>query len=463
VPDAAARVVPTPFGEFPVDLETALGLAGAENPTIALAREAVAASLAAQLQARALLLPSLNAGGNYRNHQGNLQAGTGRILSVDSQSLYVGSGAGAVGSGTALVPGVRVFAHLADAIYEPHAAAHRVAGRRLDALAVRNDVLLDVASAYLDLVGAEARLLALRESEADYRAVARQTAAFARTGQGRQADADRARADLLLSQADLQRAQEEAEAAAAELARLLNFDPAVRLRPPAGLVPLVELVDPRAGLEELVQVAVRNRPEVGARSEDVAFNEVRLREERARPLLPLLSAGFSAGGFGGGSDLVDTRFGHFDGRTDADVYAVWTLRNFGLGDVAVWRERRAEVGEAEAARAAVIARVRQEVAEAYALAADRRGEAETARRRLASASEAFREDLTRARNLEGRPIEVLNSAGLLRAAREDYVRAVVGYDQAEFRLFVALGQPPTLAVPAANAACNPPHDLGSGK
>ena len=454
-PKVVATVQPS-VAEYGVDLETVLGLAGAENPTIALAREAVEASLALQLQARALLLPDLNAGGNYHNHQGNLQGSTGLIRTVDSQSLYVGAGARSLAAETVAFPGVRVFAPITDAIFEPHAAAHRVAGRRLDALAVRNEVLLDVVDAYLELIGAEARLLALRQSEADYQAVEVQTAAFARTGQGRQADADRSRAELLLLQADIERGQEVAEVAAAELARLLDFDPAIRIRPPAGLVPLVELVSPQTGLGELVQTAVQNRPEIGARSEDVAFNRVRLTEERARPFLPLLSAGFSAGGFGGGSNLVDSRFGHFDGRTDADVYAVWTLRNFGLGDAAIQRERRAEVGEAEAARAAVIDRVRQEVAEAYASAAERRGEVETARRRLASASAAYRADLTRAKNLQGQAIEVLNSASLLRAAREDYVRAVVGYDQAEFRLFVALGQPPPLAVPAAEAASNPP-------
>ena len=444
-PSAAHSVAPPPYAEYAIDLQSGLGLAGAENPTIALAAEAVQASLAEQLQARALLLPTLNAGGNYRNHQGHLQGSTGLIRTVDSQSLYFGAGARSLAAESVAFPGVRVFAHLADAFYEPHAAAHRVVGRRLDAQAVRNDVLLQVVTRYFDLVGAEARLLALRESESDFRAVAEQTAAFARADQGRQSDADRARADLLLLLADLQRGQEEAEAAAAELARLLDFDPAVRLRPPTGLVPLFKLVDPRAGLEELVRTAVRSRPEVGARSADVAFAQVRLREEKARPLLPLLSAGFSAGEFGGGSNLTDTRFGHFAGRTDADLFAIWSLRNFGLGDVAVRRERQAEVGQAEAELAQAIDRVRQEVAEAHSLAADRRGEVDAARSRLASASAAYRADVTRAKNLEGRPIEVLNSASLLRSSREDYIRAVVGYDQAEFRLFVALGQPPTAA------------------
>ena len=42
-----------------------------------------------------------------------------------------------------------------------------------------------------------------------------------------------------------------------------------------------------------------------------------------------------------------------------------------------------------------------------------------------TAQDAFQQDLKRARNLEGRPIEVLDSAKLLNAARQDYVGALI--------------------------------------
>jgi outer membrane protein TolC len=96
----------------------------------------------------------------------------------------------------------------------------------------------------------------------------------------------------------------------------------------------------------------------------------------------------------------------------------------------------------------VINVIRREVAEARALAASRRREYEVARRQLDTAGEAYRLDLLRTRNLAAKalPIELLNSANLLTAARQDLVRALIAYDQAQFQLFVALGQPPTLAV-----------------
>jgi outer membrane protein TolC len=371
-----------------------------------------------------------------------LQSAAGIIREVNREAFYGGLGAAAVGAGTVGFPGIRITAHLADAFFEPTATRQAVVGRQFDALATRNTILLEVATRYLTLAGAETTLQVVRQSERDLGEIARITDDFARVGQGRQGDADRARSQALLLHTVEQRAEEDVAVASAELARLLRADPAIRLRPTVP-VPVVELVDAAANLEELIQIALRNRPEVGARSADVAVNQTRLRKERVRPFLPFISAGYSAGEFGGGSNLSDVRFGHFAGRTDIDVLAVWSLQDFGLGNLAVQRRQRARVDEAVAERSRVINLIRREVADAQALAAARRREYDLARRRVETAEQAFRLDLIRARNLAAKalPIEVLNSATLLTTARQDLIRALVAYDQAQFQLFVALGQP----------------------
>jgi outer membrane protein TolC len=438
--------IPPAFAAYPIDLASALTLAGVDNPTIALAEEAVRASQADLLLARALMLPTLNAGLNYRLHRGNLLSSSGIVRDVNIDSLYLGAGASARGAETVGIPGVRILAHVADAVFEPRIAALAVTGRRFEAVATRNEVLLEVVTRYLDLAGAEERLRALQLTEGELGEVSRLTANFARTGQGRESDAERARTQELLARAETQRAEEEVAAAAAELARLLDIDPSIRLRPTGDPLALIQLVDPRLGLEDLVRIAVSNRPEVGAGSAAVALNQERYREERVRPFVPLLSVGYSAGTFGGGSNQVEPRFGRFDGRSDFDVYAFWTLANFGLGNLAVQRARQAEVGQAEAERVDVIDRVRREVADATAQVAARRREVDAARRKLAAAQQGARLDLIRVRNLEGLPIEVLNSLRLLNAARQELIRAAIGYNQAEFQLFVALGQPPTWAL-----------------
>ena len=69
-----------------------------------------------------------------------------------------------------------------------------------------------------------------------------------------------------------------------------------------------------------------------------------------------------------------------------------------------------------------------------------------AQRQLATAEAGFREELTRTRGGVGLPIEVVNSLDLLTRARQDVITAIIEYDQAQFRLFVALGNPPAVAV-----------------
>src|SRR5262249_49433583 len=137
--------------------------------------------------------------------------------------------------------GVRLFAHLGDAAYEPLAARQQVSVRRSESVAVQNAVLLDVSSAYLALVGAEARLAILNRGEADLAEMLRLTVAHAKAGQGRLADVNRASANLELLRSDLQRAQEDVAVASARVCRLLNLDPSTRLRSPGGAVHAIRL------------------------------------------------------------------------------------------------------------------------------------------------------------------------------------------------------------------------------
>jgi outer membrane protein TolC len=441
-PETLLHTAHSELPEEVIDLQTALARAGVDNPTIASALEAVRASQARQLQAEAMLLPTLHGGASFDWHQGKLQTGQGAIIDVERQSAYVGAGAYAVGAGTVAVPGILLSAHLGDALFEPQAASSQLAARQLDSQATRNAVLLSVANSFFALADAEARLKAMQQSEADFAEIAKMTASFAKAKQGSPADAQRAETDLLLHHAAAQGIEEEAGVASAELTRLLNVDPNIRLRSPPDNLPLLQLVDPRDVLERLIQIALANRPEIAARSAEVAVTETELRKEKVRPLLPVLAVGFSAGGFGGGGSQADTSFGHWSSRTDFDVIAYWTLQNFGLGNLAQQRDRRAKVGEAIAERARLIDSVRQEVAEAYTLSATRQQQMEVALLRMQTAQRAFQQDLTRARNLQGRPIEVLDSAKQLSTARQDYLRALTGFNRAQIQLFVSLGNPP---------------------
>ena len=139
----------------PIDLPSALRLAGVQNPEILLAQERVVEAVAARQFAAAQFLPNLNAGFNFDVHNGVLQQATGNILRVNRDSLYVGLGANAVAAGTVNIPGIVWAGSTSDTIFNALISRQIVRQREFASQARRNEMLLRVAAAYLELLRAE--------------------------------------------------------------------------------------------------------------------------------------------------------------------------------------------------------------------------------------------------------------------------------------------------------------------
>ncbi len=457
-------VIPAAGEEYVIDLPTALRLAESSNPTIALGRQAIVEAVALQGGARALLLPSLNAGSNYHLHSGALQTSFGELRNLNSQSIYIGGGARTLAAETVAVPAVRIFSHLGDALFAPLAAGQIVCARNADSIAIDNSTLLLVVQRYLDLAMAESSLDAIHQGEDSMRVIVLATAAFARTGQGREGDFNRARADALLLHNEEQQLQEEVAVASAALSRVLHLDPSVRLRTQPGMLEIVQLVNPKYDVQTLVEMAQTARPELAARMSEISAAEYRVRQENTRPFLPVVSVGFSGGAFGGGGNFNpgQSMFQTFGGRTDFDVMAVWSVQNLGFGNSALQKRTRAERDQAIAARGLMANRVAREVGDAYAKSESRKRQLSIARQRLESAITGAQEELQRTRGGESLPIEGLNSVRLLGEAGMAMVQAVGGYDQAQFELFVAIGQTPESSLPdPGRREPKPPVDSGN--
>ena len=436
-------IIPSAADDFVIDLGAALHLAETQNPRMAIAREIVNEAIAQHSEARALLLPTLTAGTDYHLHTGVLQTSFGQIRNVNLQSLYAGGGTQTVGSQTIGIPAVRIFAHAGDAYYLPLAARQMVTVRAYESHAVDNLTLLDVADRYLTLVAAEARREALLVSLRELSEVEQAQKVFARVGQGRDADFHRARAELLLMRLEEEQAQEDVAVAAAELSRLLHLDPSVRLVTPAGPIEMLNLVSETDDVETLVDQALRQRPEVTSKSAVIGAAEYRLRDEQMRPWLPLISIGFSGGAIGGGSNRQDlgvsSMYTTTDGRTDFDVMALWTVQNLGAGNLALQGERKAERDQAILQRALTLAQIRREVAERQAQVRARRRTVTVSWSQLSAAERGASEELRLTRSGEALPIEALNSITRLANTRQQLLAAVIEFNRAELRLFVALG------------------------
>lgn len=446
----APPAIPAPQDEYVIDLPTTVRLVASSNPTVGHSRELVRETLALQTRARAMLLPGLNAGVTFHNHDGNFQASTGQIKYMYSKSVYYGGGSRVWAAESLAVPMVRFFSHLGDAIYEPLAVRQQVSMRRFDSTSTAHTILLESVNRYFDLLAAEGRYEAARQTEREAAEIVRITASYAVSGQGREGDANRARTEAYLMHIEVQRAEERVAIASGRLAEILSLDPGVRLKTVGGPISGIEIVDPDVDLQTLIRAAERRRPELMAAGANIQHNNTRLRQEQTRPLFPMVLMGYSAGSFGGGSVLFPPQLGLFRGRQDFDVLAVWSLSNMGVGNVATVNERRSVLNQSIAERARALNGIRQEVMAAYGLVRGELVQIRVTQRQLADSEQGFREEFGRLLGAEALPIEVLNSVDQLGFSRQELIKAVTGYNQAQFRLFVATGGSPMQAnLPAA--------------
>lgn len=440
LPDALARpdaadVIPA---SFPIDLPTALRLANADNVQVNLAREQIQQAYAEYNAAGVQWLPSLRGGVHWNKHEGPLQATEGNLVNVSRDSLYAGAGAQAVGAGSPAIPGVFASFNLTDALFQPLAAQQRWGARESGAAVTRNNVLLDVSLAYLELLRASQDVAIVEDVRGRVAELSRVTDAYASTGQGLQADADRMRVELGLRDLEIRRSQEAVITASARLAQLLRLGPCVRLEPADAILVRLCCVPTGCGCGELVAQALENRPELLQNRYLVGEAVQRLRRERFAPLVPSLLFGASYGGFGGG---VGSTIGGWNDRFDLDATAYWELRNLGYGEAAARQAANSRLRQAEIQQLAALDQVAREVTEAFGQVQMRETQIETARMVVKNANDSYSHNLVRIQNAQGLPIETLQSIQALLQARREYLRTVVDYNSAQFTLQRALGWP----------------------
>ncbi|HEY2411154.1 MAG TPA: TolC family protein [Pirellulaceae bacterium] len=424
---------------LPLDMATALGLTQAQNPRVAFAQAQIAQSLAVHDAARAMWLPSIRTGGNYNKHEGKIQQVEGDNITASRGAAFGGLGAFAVGAGSPAIPGVYAMFHTTDAIFQRRITGYALEAREFQATATMNDQLLETALAYLALLEAAQRKAIAAETLEHGAGLARLTSEFARTGAGNEADADRATAALALLKNEVARAEESEAVASARVSQQLSSDPTILIVPqednivPIDLVPLDTMT-----MGDLVAAGLSNRPELAASRSLVGEAVNRLKREENAPWLPSILLGMSYGGFGAGTGGQITNGGN---RFDFDGVAWWELRNLGVGEKAARDNARAQIQQARMQEVQTMDLVAREVVETYSQVQARQKQIAAAKEGIAAAHRSYDRNLERIRNVQGLPIEVLQSIQALDAARREYLRAVVDYNTAQFRLHRALGWP----------------------
>jgi outer membrane protein TolC len=450
---AAAQAVPLVPGQRiePIDLASALRLAGANNLDIAIAHQQTYQALADWQQARALWLPNLFFGPTWYRLDGQVQSINGQVITTSRNSLFLGGTAAMggnmpaapPGSGFPPVTGLVSILRISDAIFEPLAARQVAAARQAGIRTTTNDALLKVAEAYLDLQRAAGQLAIVCEGASHADTLVQTIASFTRSGAGLEADYRRSLAEQGHWRKQVKAAVGQLKSASAELIRQLHLDPKIVIAPIEPPETVIRLLPDQISLDDLIVQALHNRPELAEAQAMVQATLIRLRQAKLRPLIPSLALSYAGGGFGGGKNGF---FGDFNSRGDAAVSLYWSGQNVLFTDRAVRRRSAAQQQTASLELMRVQDRVASEVVRANEERIAASEQIQEVGRALPEAINSLTLNFTNIRRGAGlpgatRPIEVLQPIQALAQARADYLDAVLAYNRAQFRLKRALGQP----------------------
>lgn len=431
-----------PASRYPIDLPTALRLAGAQNLDIQVARERLRDAEAHRVSALERFFPWFGGGIAYHRRDGRAQAvPAGTISKTDYESYAPGA------TVTAQVP-------LGDAIYDSLAArqlAH-AADQALQAQCL--DATLGAAHGYFELAKAKA-LVAVAQQALDtsqtYQQQLHQAVALGIAFKG---DELRVQTQTERYRIALRQAEAGQRIAAAELARVLHLDPIVELTPEDdGLVPLTLFATATAP-EPMVQRALAARPEMKRSQALVSAAREAKNGAIYGPLIPTVGGQVFVGGIGGGHDDEPSTFGT---AQDYTIGLSWRIGQGGLFDVGRIGSTRARLSAAHLGETRLRDTISAEVVAALTRVQSLSDQIELAKQNLRSASETLR--LTRERKQYGVGIvlEDIQAQQALNQARHDYFTIIAEYNKAQYGLNRAVGgQVATEGPPIASAGASPP-------
>ena len=438
---------PAPFEptdrRFPISLAAALRLSDARPLVVAAAQAGVWVAEADLARAKVLWVPTIVFAADYLRHDGGGPDFNKGILTAPSVNFFYAGG------------GLTQNINLTDAIFAPLAARQTLDARHYDVQAAKNDALQRTADAYFlvhQYRGIYAGSLYTVERGKDLLDRIKDLSEELVT----RVEVDRAR-NLL---ADLQQraasARQEWRVQSANLTQVLRLDPRAVVEPLEHDHAQVTLIDPARPIDELMAVALANRPELASRQAQVRAAEVNVRREKARPVLPVVQLGGfqTPGGMNiqGGIFALgpNSSLNQFVGRSDVSIQATWQLEGLGIGNLARIKARRGQQS-----RSVVDLRRAQDMVAGDVTRAQAR--VQSAAARILQADRALRTGIiTFNGQIEGfgetrrfddvlvltyRPQEAIYSLDLLYTAFVEYFTTVADYNRAQFELFHALGYP----------------------
>lgn len=417
--------------QLPIDLTTVLRLVDQNSPLIGFAQARVRAAQARMDRAEVAWLPDILTGATYNRYDGQTQNQRGEVFGTSRSNLFASGG-------------ISLRWDPAEVYYAQLIAERLYSAEQQSAAQTTLDAQLDAALAYQDLVQVYGQLAVnadiLEKAEIMLKfAQAAKEAALSKTA----ADVNRAWAEVYIRRQERIDLMSKVGATSARLARQLLLKPTVNLHPTdADVVPIV-LVSELSSLDDIVALAMQNRPDLAAARDYVVAAQQAVRMTQVAPFVPRVFLDQQSGVLGGG---INAYMGDFSARTQVNTGLVWEFRNLGCGDIYLTQERRADLDQALYRLTMVEAKVGAEVSESAKVAAAKYEQLDSARKAVSEATETYRKLKDSSFNMIGPraqydALEPLTAIQQLNQARLHFLSAVIDFNRAQFRLFAAMGYP----------------------
>lgn len=400
-----------------IDLPTALRLATANNLDIAEAKAQVLEAKGNSNAADGGLIPGVSLFFGYARTDGTLQGTFGDLGSAAFNTLNPG-----VIVGFSLNPGEAIFNAL---------AAHRIVdATRANESVVTQDVLLNVAEEYYDLVEAQAKVKVAEKAVSDSKTLLQIAKVLEKEGIAPGADVVRAQAKLSSDEQALIRAQNEFREASINLAQTLKLDSSVTLFPQDKEIRQITLVNPEIRLDELINAAFEKHPELRRASQEIKAAD----DEKSGAWLSALGPQvlLEAQASGIGSD-----FGNIGEREIYQALVGFRISASSYGQI---KAASARLGRAQVLDERTREQIRARVVKAHDEALSGKEEIIPTQKEVEAAEESLKLSQVRFKKGLGLAVEVIQAEDALANARLNYIKAIVDYNKAQARLLNALGE-----------------------
>ncbi len=427
--------------EVPITLDTVLRIAEQSNPRIGGAREKLNESQMRSEQDCKLWLPQIYAGMAYYRHEGGIQDFQGHLVHSSYGSIY---------------PALQLCTEydVREATYRQIDGERRNWQNRAELSQVSNEILLDAATTYIDLLAARRGETLTRELEKYEQKLLERSQRLAREDSSVDALVEALKSGL--RQRDYQAAQLRAQGntASAKLVYLLGLPPLTCLVPVDAVFVPFELIDASTPTAELVKIAGTQGPTVQELEALVGTIQSGIDQSySARQLLPTVQLGVYEGLFGagvGGSLSFDNRF-------DLALQMKWNLTQLFSAE-SQRRLARSSRDQAQWTLQEARGKLAAGVQEAQQSILSGRERISVSMEQVKHASDSYR--LSNRRLEEGlkntTPADVVMSIRALEQAHFNYLQAVREHNRGQVRLLLFLGGGPAHEKKAAPPATLPP-------